>query len=827
MCGQSVKRIITKIFILLMVIPAGLIIYGGLFWSFFFFPDDYSITRDEARIAGRTLSQKVDVDLLASHSLMRTSGDVSKKSIEKHIEEIKRKRLLIKREAYAKGSGAHMRVRMGTGHQGIWVDERSALLLPAKTRVIFPVMVKRGAKLEFSALAPLKKGELIITIHDKGVLHEAGRYSIAEYSQKFSARDVELKFVNRDFPRAKDDVGWKTHRINLSRFEGRTVDIDFTCAGEGAVAIANPRVFIPAPVRRYNVIYIVFDGVATRLWSMYNPASSLTPYMKQIAEEEFIVFENMFTLGDKTRISTVGLFCSIFPFLSRHGINRNYIPESEIDLFYEYVHEGKFLPMPEFFRQNGYISRQFGNSGFTIQLLGTGVDYGFDSSFEFSYNPYDTYGISTRFFEFLRDNATREFFVYMHYNTPHKPFYAPFWYYVKGVIHSPRASLWRPDFMGCINYTDDAFRNLFEAFKAHGLLDNSIIVVATDHGSGFDLSKFDAGFQYADYTRMTFMIHLPPELRKELGITKKRVNTYVSQINIAPTLVELAGMRPPRQFMGKSFISLMKGAHCGEMFDSEIWSFGRKTFSVIDADLFKYILTFDESKKFVHRSWAIFGEEREVPYEQLYDLKRDPFETENLTGTQKHILERFRKKVIARDIHHPEKNVVSIFPGASIRKRKINIILKAQDALLNAALYRPNLELVNGLKIIRVGTTTVLAFELEKEARHLIFEHRNDRTPVSVKILLDGKLIPREKIYASPLMLHLLSNPFTLSRREDFLLVSSTKIPSAVDLPLKGEDTRVVVSRIDLHRWIDVGKLEEKSLSASMKQTLKSWGYIQ
>ncbi len=821
-------RISAKISIIIVTAAALIIICTGLFWAVFFFPDDYSLTQSEAQIPGRPLSQKMDIDVLEYLPKARFAGDVSPSAIQKNIEAIKREMVLVKREAYASGKYAHLRVRIGTGHQGIWVDERSALLLPAKARIIFPVMVKKAAEIEFSALAPLEKGELIITTHGGGVLRDGRRFTFEKYSQKFSAGDARLKYMNRGFPSSKDDVGWRTHRIDLSPYAGKTIEIDFTNSGDGVLAIANPRIFVPASARRYNVIYIIFDGVSTRLWSMYNPDSSLTPYMKQVADEDFIVFENMFTLGDKTRISTVGLFCSIFPFLSRHGINRNFIPENEIDLFYEYVHGGRFLPLPEFFRRNGYISRQFGNSGFTVQLLGTGVDYGFDSSFEFSYNPYDTYGISTRFFDFLRNNGRREFFAYLHYNTPHKPFYAPLRYYLKGIINAPLASLWRPDFMGCISYTDDAFKNLYEALKTHGLLDNSIIVIATDHGSGFDLSKFDAGFQYIDYTRMTFMMHLPPALRQELGITRKRINTYISQINIAPTLVELAGMKQPRQFMGKSFVSLLKKPRSATMFDSEIWSFGRKTFSVIDSNLYKYILTFDETKKFVNRSWAFFGEEREVPSEQLYEVKKDPFETENLVGTHKHVLESFRKKVIARDIHHPEKNVISFFPGATVKKSKVDVILQSKDMLINMALYRANLEVAEGLKITRAGNTTIFSFELEKEARHLMFEHRNDRTAISVKILLDGKLISKETIYAAPLMLHLLKNPFTLSRREDFLLLSSTKIPSTEDILLQGgKEACVIVSRIDLHRWIDVGKLEEKSLSAGMKQTLKSWGYIQ
>ncbi|MCX7679500.1 MAG: sulfatase-like hydrolase/transferase, partial [Spirochaetes bacterium] len=509
-----------------------------VFWSFFFFPDDYAITQREARIASPLISEKIDVDLLQRIPQMRVFGNASSLVIEGLLNKIKQQRVLIKQEAYTYGKNAHLHVRIGTGHQGIWVDERSAILLPMGTSVYFDIEIKKGARAEFAGLSTLASGNLAVVLKSGKKFTVIEELYLDEYKQKFTAQDAVLRFINRKYPRATDDIGWKIFTIHLSKYEGRRIQLGFMNKGNSAIAIANPRIFIPAKQRRYNVIYIVFDGVSTRLWSMYNENSSLTPFMKQKAEEEFIVFDNMFALGDKTRISTVGLFCSIFPFLSRHGINRNYIPDNEIEHFYAAVRLGQFMPLPEFFRRNGYISRQFGNSGFTVQLLGTGVDYGFDASYEFSFNPYDTYGITTRFFNFLRENAGREFFVYLHYNTPHKPFYAPLRYYFKGVLNAPLASLWRPDFMGCIQYTDDVFKNLYEAFKTHGLLENSMIVVATDHGSGFDLSKFDAGFQYADYTRMMFMIYIPPRLRRELGITQKRVSPYISQLNIAPTLVE-------------------------------------------------------------------------------------------------------------------------------------------------------------------------------------------------------------------------------------------------------------------------------------------------
>ncbi len=800
------------------------------FWALLFFPDDYQVTREEALRRGADRpAQTLDAALLDRIDGAVLAGDVSRARVDALIDRMKKANLLVKGEAYSRATRRHLVARLGTGHPGIWLDERSSLVLPAKTSAAFSVRVKEGAELDFSALAPLAGGSLVVRVEAAGKAPVEKSVKLEGHRQRFTPADVAMKRVNRGYDRARDDLGWSECSIDLASFAGRTASITFRFNGEGdsAALVANPSVFVSSERRRYNVIYVVFDGVANRLWSFYNDDSGLTPFMKEAAENDFIVFDNMFTLGDKTRISTTGLFCSVLPLLTRHGINRNFIPENEIEIFYDRVRGGAFQPVPDLFRRNGFVTEQFGNSGFTVQLLSTGIDYGFARSFEFSYNPYDSYGISHRFFEFLRQNGRREFFTYLHYNTPHKPFYAPAHYYLKGVIGSPMESLWRPDFMGCLSYTDDVFRNLYEAFKTHGLLDNSIIVIVTDHGSGFDLSKFDAGFQYADYTRMTFMLHLPPDLKKRLGVTRKRVGAYVSQINIAPTLAELAGIAPAAAFRGRSFVPLLTEKTERKFFDREIWSFGRKTYSIIRPDLMKYILTFDEEKRFVNREHAVWGLEREVPFEQVYDLERDPRETNNLVSRRRDVLREFRKLALERDVHHPERNILAFFPEPG-KKHRVQIRVESRSKILQAGLFGKDLENSRSMNPRSGAGWASFEFDVDTEPLYCVFEHEDDRAPVSIKIVADGRPVARGDIFSTALNLNLYDNPVRLDGRKDFLMLNSISLPVRPSRNGGGRSgLAVVVSRMDLHRWIDVGRLEQKSISAGMKQTLKSWGYIQ
>ena len=63
---------------------------------------------------------------------------------------------------------------------------------------------------------------------------------------------------------------------------------------------------------------------------------------------------------------------------------------------------------------------------------------------------------------------------------------------------------------------------------------------------------------------------------------------------------------------------------------------------------------------------------------------------------------------------------------------------------------------------------------------------------------------------------------------KDFRILYTDKLP--LQKEWRGNDEGkfgVKISRVDLHRWIDINRSGNKGLSASMKETLKSLGYIQ
>lgn len=189
--------------------------------------------------------------------------------------------------------------------------------------------------------------------------------------------------------------------------------------------------------------------------------------------------------------------------------------------------------------------------------------------------------------------------------------------------------------------------------EKEGLLDNTIVFFWSDHGGPLLRQKRAVG---------NTGLHVPLIVRfpdKRLAGTV--CNDLVSLMDLGPTVLSLAGIKPPGYmqgvpFLGKYRTELKREAVYGsaDRFD-EVYDFSR---SVIDGD-FSYIRNFEPGLPRVYRNKYreqiemtqtliemdkagsltgdaayIFKDTREV--EELYDLKADPYEVHNLAGLPEH-----------------------------------------------------------------------------------------------------------------------------------------------------------------------------------------------
>ncbi len=90
-----------------------------------------------------------------------------------------------------------------------------------------------------------------------------------------------------------------------------------------------------------------------------------------------------------------------------------------------------------------------------------------------------------------------------------------------------------------------------DELKLQGVLDNTIIIIMSDNGAAFPRGKsrvYDSGMK------------TPFIIKWNTSLIKKRTtnNSLISAIDIAPTLLELAGVNTSSSFQGKSFTAILK-----------------------------------------------------------------------------------------------------------------------------------------------------------------------------------------------------------------------------------------------------------------------------
>ena len=96
-----------------------------------------------------------------------------------------------------------------------------------------------------------------------------------------------------------------------------------------------------------------------------------------------------------------------------------------------------------------------------------------------------------------------------------------------------------------VHWVDACFGQFFSYLKQHGMYDNSIIIVTSDHGDATgELGRIShSTLIWPEVMRVPLIVHLPPSMRQGLVYDDARLSTLT---DIAPTLYSLLGHRPIR-----------------------------------------------------------------------------------------------------------------------------------------------------------------------------------------------------------------------------------------------------------------------------------------
>ena len=208
-----------------------------------------------------------------------------------------------------------------------------------------------------------------------------------------------------------------------------------------------------------------------------------------------------------------------------------------------------------------------------------------------------------------------------------------------------------PDYVAAINRLDDNLGRLIECLKKKGIYENNVIIYTSDHGCHFKTRN-------AEYKRSCHdsATHIPMVISGggfKGGIKDERL---VSLIDIPPTLLSLAGIEIPGHYKGYDLGS-EKSRDCVFMQISES-QVGR----AIRTKDYKYSVRAPKSGQVCHSSKVYFED-------YLYDLKKDPFEKNNLVKDKdyKEIRENLKKLLIREMVNAGEKEPV-ILPAIKAKK---------------------------------------------------------------------------------------------------------------------------------------------------------------
>ena len=389
-------------------------------------------------------------------------------------------------------------------------------------------------------------------------------------------------------------------------------------AGEEKTTLAHP-----------DILFVLIDSIKASHLGCYGYGRDTTPNIARFAKAECVRFETVIPGGSWTIPAVMTLFTSL-----PADEHRRVMPNLP--------HDGKAVTFAETLRGAGYATVGITANGMVSHRFGYGK--GFDLWDDYSATLPPEAGMMKAASGYAKGMAltkmglnrlkrrdpAKPLFLFLFYMDPHWDFYPPLPYdrmfdsTGKGPIRNAwamKADKVTPEirrrtldaYDGEIAYCDNAISNLLASVAAMPRWNDTVVVIAGDHGESF----WERGFAshgnhlYDEELKVPLMIRVPKNRGLKLGGV---VKGQVGGIDLAPTLLDLAGVPVPPSWKGRSLVSAMeRGVSDGRPVVTETRVRDNLWQRAVRTDRWKVIAIDDFTK----------------PVE-AYDLVADPGETNNL-----------------------------------------------------------------------------------------------------------------------------------------------------------------------------------------------------
>jgi arylsulfatase A-like enzyme/Tfp pilus assembly protein PilF len=360
-----------------------------------------------------------------------------------------------------------------------------------------------------------------------------------------------------------------------------------------------------------NIILITLDSLRADRVGFLGSTAALSPNLNVLAKQS-IVFERAYAQAPGTVASHATILTGAYPQTHQAGELGSGLAAS--------------LPyLPDLLRSHGYRTAAF--VGSVLLDPRNGMAPGFDRGFEIytaDFAPLasaqgETSGwrtsgqvVAQRAVKWLGTNSTKPFFLWVHLFDAHAPY---------GTSYND-----------AIARTDHAVGAVLSALRSQRLFDDAIIVVVADHGESLGAHGEDTHgiFLYDETVRVPLLLKLP---QNQLANTQ--VKGRVRLLDVAPSILEAAGIPVPSQMQGQSLLRIAKSSP-----DADQPVYSRSDFAH-DAFGWSVIESWRAGKSLYIRA----------PKPELYDLNSDPGATHNLAQTSKATLDTMASQLAAFSTH--------------------------------------------------------------------------------------------------------------------------------------------------------------------------------
>ncbi len=358
-----------------------------------------------------------------------------------------------------------------------------------------------------------------------------------------------------------------------------------------------------------NIVLITVDSLRADRVGFLGASRGVTPALDELSHQS-IIFERAYAQASETVASTATILTGSYPQVHRAGIFGTPLAPAQVYL-------------PDLLHAAGYKTAAFVGSIRLDPREGPfqGYDRGFDQYDAIFHLPqrgekrYQSIALPG---DQVVAQATR--WLSAHQESP---------YFLFVNLHDPEASS-PVSYDRAVTSADGSIGKLLAFLRAHKWYDDTLIVIASDHGESLGPHGEDRSgvFLYDESIHVPLLVKLPGG-----RMSGTRIKNRVRLLDVAPTVLEVAGVSVSSQMQGQSLMRIAQG---GPQMDSPAYArsdFAQQAFgcSVLEswrAGKYLYI---------------------RAPRAEFYDLTSDATATKNLADNSKATLETMASQLQALD----------------------------------------------------------------------------------------------------------------------------------------------------------------------------------